>query len=172
MSAWNLGVELNCDLLETMAEQVTGLSPEVYSTPNELVGSVGVGSHVRHCMDFYGAFLAGAAQGRVDYDARTRQLELEQDPSEAGKVLAQLPPRLRALAPLEAMVVRLDAVDDDPVHWSPTSGVRELRFLAAHTVHHAAMIAMLLRLAGVEIPTDFGIAPSTLLHWKDAQARA
>ena len=41
---------------------------------------------------------------------------------------------------------------------------RELQVLSSHTVHHFALIAMTLRMHGVEIDSDFGMAPSTLRY--------
>ena len=62
---------------------------------------------------------------------------------------------------------------DVPVHagaemqevaWASSTIERELQFLASHTVHHFTVIALLLRLDGVEVDADFGVAPSTLHH--------
>ncbi|MFW5688937.1 MAG: hypothetical protein ACOC1U_05120, partial [Spirochaetota bacterium] len=41
---------------------------------------------------------------------------------------------------------------------------RELAVLASHTVHHYAIIALLLRVQDVDVPASFGVAPSTLRH--------
>jgi uncharacterized damage-inducible protein DinB len=38
---------------------------------------------------------------------------------------------------------------------------RELAFVVSHTVHHQALIAVLLSLVGVPVPDAFGLAPST-----------
>ena len=42
-----------------------------------------------------------------------------------------------------------------------TSLGRELAFVVQHTIHHAALIAVLLDILGVRVPADFGYAPST-----------
>jgi hypothetical protein len=47
---------------------------------------------------------------------------------------------------------------------------RELGMLLSHTVHHYALIAMLLRARGIEPPADFGVAPSTRAHWLESCA--
>jgi hypothetical protein len=44
---------------------------------------------------------------------------------------------------------------------------RELRALASHTIHHYALVAVVLRLRGVAVPAHFGVAPST---WADARS--
>ncbi len=41
---------------------------------------------------------------------------------------------------------------------------RELAMLASHTVHHYAIVALLLRIKGVVVPETFGVAPSTQRH--------
>ena len=38
---------------------------------------------------------------------------------------------------------------------------RELAFVDSHTIHHQALIAVLLELADVPVPDDLGLAPST-----------
>jgi uncharacterized damage-inducible protein DinB len=42
-----------------------------------------------------------------------------------------------------------------------TTRRRELAFVISHTVHHQALIAVLVALAGGEIPEAFGLAPTT-----------
>jgi hypothetical protein len=71
---------------------------------------------------------------------------------------------LRSLRPdLSATV--LQARQDSP-HWAVTSLERELQFLLSHTVHHFALVALLLRAQGFEVSADFGVAPSTLAYWQ------
>ncbi|MEP0552783.1 MAG: hypothetical protein ABJE29_00430, partial [Balneola sp.] len=48
--------------------------------------------------------------------------------------------------------------------WSVSSIRRELQFLVSHTVHHYALIGLILKTMDVEVPEDFGVAPSTLKH--------
>jgi uncharacterized damage-inducible protein DinB len=48
---------------------------------------------------------------------------------------------------------------------------RELQFLASHTVHHFALVALLLRLAGVSVPDGFGVATATARHREAAATR-
>jgi uncharacterized damage-inducible protein DinB len=38
---------------------------------------------------------------------------------------------------------------------------RELAFAIQHTIHHAALIGVLLDQLGMAVPADFGYAPST-----------
>jgi hypothetical protein len=57
---------------------------------------------------------------------------------------------------------------------SASTALRELQFLVSHTVHHYAVIALILRARGLEPGPDFGVAPSTLKYEQETslQARA
>jgi hypothetical protein len=48
---------------------------------------------------------------------------------------------------------------------SVTSNVaREVMFCVGHAIHHYAILKLLCAGAGVELPYEFGVAPSTLRH--------
>lgn len=135
----------------------------------------GVGSQFRHCIDFYECLLRGLDAGdRVDYAARSRDRELETRREFAAERLEQLAGRLSALDP-DALARPLQVRSEQPVpgipEWCGSTLHRELQFLVSHTVHHYALIVALLGRLGYELDSDlaeFGIAPSTLQHWKEA----
>jgi hypothetical protein len=52
--------------------------------------------------------------------------------------------------------------------WTASSASRELQFLISHTVHHYAIIRMILTVGGREVTPEFGISPSTLRYHQDA----
>jgi len=129
-----------------------------------------VGAHFRHVLDHYESFLAGLAAGRVDYDCRQRERELERDPRLAGARLEACAERLEGFAAVELDrdLVVLTASAPGRVREGRSSLARELQFLASHTVHHYALIAVLVRLWGVAPDDDFGVAPSTLAYEQGA----
>jgi hypothetical protein len=57
-------------------------------------------------------------------------------------------------------------VRQDSSVWAASSLARELQFTLSHTVHHYALIALILRLQGFAPPADFGVAPATLQQWQ------
>ena len=65
--------------------------------------------------------------------------------------------------------IRLESGGAESEQWSHSTVRRELQFLLSHTVHHFALIGMLLERFEIAVPEDFGIAPSTLKFWQ-AQA--
>lgn len=123
-----------------------------------------VGGHVRHCLDHVDALLHALTTGVCNYDERVRGTAVEDDPALACARLAACRLRLGALPaallgqPL-ALSVRLTR--DGLVVQAPTTVAREVAFVLSHTVHHAALVAVLLEDQGLARPEHFGLAPST-----------
>jgi uncharacterized damage-inducible protein DinB len=126
-----------------------------------------IGGHVRHNLDHVAALLAGVRTGRLDYDHRDRTSAVGTDRTVALAAAARLRDELLAVrwdeAPDWLRLTALPAPDAAAVD-ARTTPLRELLFVASHTVHHNALIAVLARLVGAEPPAGFGYAPSTLAH--------
>ena len=134
---------------------------------SELVPGGTVGSHFRHCLDFYVSFLRGLETGNVDYDSRDRTPQWETSRERALGALARVVRDLEALRAEDALrplQVRGDGPQDEE-GWSRSTVGRELQYLLSHTIHHYAIIGSILRAQGFEPGPDFGVAPSTLRHW-------
>ena len=126
------------------------------------------GAHLRHILEFFECFLDGIESGRIDYDARRRDLSVETSrPAAIAKIrtiLASLENRL----PAEDRTIRVRVEDsygsplDDP--YLTSSAGRELQVLCSHTIHHFALIAMTLTAHGIPVDREFGMAPSTLRY--------
>jgi uncharacterized damage-inducible protein DinB len=142
----------------------------LYAKAEPAVSSSGIGSHLRHCIDYFDLFLAGLGQGRLDYDLRRRDPLLEASRLHARRKLRALSVAVRALTGRECaeLFVKQDCASAGvEAPWTRSSLERELQFLMSHTVHHFALIAVILRLNGLEPAEGFGVAPSTLRYWKE-----
>lgn len=134
-----------------------------------------VGAHFRHVFDHIDALLSGVADGIVDYDARARDVRIERDRSYALMFARRLEARLRALGDRDgdgAVRVLQDCGERGSRAATCSTWARELQFVVAHTTHHHAMIALLLRAAGMQVEASFGLAPSTLRHLESQSACA
>ena len=166
-------IRQNVELLHQAVELLRGLDDELYaSSPGPGSPSSRVGSHLRHCLDYYLCFLRGLEGARIDYDRRERRAALETNRDAALKLLERIIGRLQAIPEesLERRIeVRVDAAPGEAAHasWSRSSVSRELRFLTSHTTHHFALIALALKGQGVDPGSEFGVAPSTLSYWKE-----
>lgn len=126
-----------------------------------------VGPHLRHCVDHFDCFLRGVADGVVDYDARDRDVDLERDPEAFLAAVRRIrsallevgsAPRGRGLRVLQAAAPGHEPIAID------TTLERELLFLSSHTIHHLAIVAMIARPRGVEIPEPLFTAFSTAAY--------
>ena len=164
----------NARLLEQGLDVLATLDPQAYRKAEPAVAGSTIGGHLRHVLDHYASFFAGGR--RIDYDARARELELETSPAAAGERMRGYAARLRRLAldgtgdgTGEGTGERLVKVDTGHPAWSSSCVARELQFLASHTVHHYALIGVILRLNGAGVPEAFGVAPSTLRHRAESE---
>jgi len=149
--------------LDDIAAIVMSIDDRTYAARPIAAVSGSIGEHVRHCLDHISA-LAASASTPLSYDRRERGTAVERDPAEALRLIM----RLKSLVdrwgerPLDepiCVVSMLTASGDQVTSWS-TLG-RELAFVTSHTIHHEAMIAVLLLLAGIEVPDRLGLAPAT-----------
>jgi len=157
----------NIAFLRQGQELIAALTDADFSAtaPSGLRG--GVGPHFRHVLDHYECFLDGLDARNVDYDRRERDPSVETQRGAADAKIEQIVERLARLSPADADValsVRVDSGEGGERHVSHSSVGRELQFLVSHTVHHYAVIAVMLRVRGIDPGRDFGVAPSTLKH--------
>ena len=148
------------NLLETLTDE------QYIATPGGLVTS-GIGGHIRHNLDHIEALLRAAETGVLDYDRRERGTGIERDRTVARAAIHKLASQLQAFDWADTPVfLSMDAIvtPDALAVKMKTTIDRELVFVLSHTIHHNALIALLVKLQGAALPPDFGYAPSTLAH--------
>lgn len=155
------------ELLYQLFDLVESLSNEEYSRKPVGVVPSSVGGHVRHNLDHIAALLHGLGTGVVNYDHRERGTDIERDRFAALTEILRLVQELSDFSwhavPHLVKLTALIAPDRPPVT-TLTSAERELTFVVSHTVHHNAIIGIMAKLLGTEVPDDFGYAPSTIAH--------
>jgi uncharacterized damage-inducible protein DinB len=141
--------------------QTTPDSDYTWRHPSGVSGTVG--AHVRHCLDHVHAVLDQAGGARLTYDHRQRATRTEQDRAHAVEQLHHAARQLLETDAEPDCPLTLDVqVDRDGASVAvPSSFGRELAFVLQHTIHHQALIALLLADRGARVPDTFGYAPST-----------
>lgn len=153
-------------LLNQLSAVITQL-PDAHYTRNP-VGVIpsSIGGHVRHCLDHVRSLIDAIDTGQINYDHRCRGTSVE---SSTQAALTQIDEFVQSLDAIEN-VDRLDAplrmtvllsADEPPVVVRSTVG-RELAYVLAHTIHHNALIAAMVKTLGGSLPERFGYAPSTI----------
>ena len=172
MTAPVLSANLHC--LDQAVDLLARL-PESAFARREAQHAKSIGPHLRHVLDHYSSFLQGLPSFRIDYDAREREVRLETEIDYATSRLREIIGSLTLVdvelfeMPLE---IRLESGGPEEEQWSRSTVRRELQFLLSHTIHHFALIAVLLERHGIAVADDFGVAPSTLKHWRSHQDAA
>jgi uncharacterized damage-inducible protein DinB len=151
------------DTLGQLGEAIRSLTFDQY-TARDLRSSGSIGAHVRHCLDHVGAFERGIVTGQVCYDHRERDTVVERNPRLGNSRLRRASARLAANHDrvLDRPLVLLAQIADDGQSIRvPTTVGRELAFVISHTIHHSALVAVLLERAEQEVPERLGLAPTT-----------
>ena len=160
----------NCDFLEQGIDLLERHSPHSYAKSDIQTFGSSVGSHMRHVLDHYNSLVNGLSSGVVDYDDRVRGTKIETDLVTCISVAKELKCRLEKLEIELGKSVRVivSANTGESDAGSESSIGRELQFLASHTVHHYALIAIASRMQGITPLDSFGVAPSTLKYLQTA----
>jgi uncharacterized damage-inducible protein DinB len=150
--------------LDELMRLVMTLPTEVYrSRITDTSGAIG--EHVRHVLDHVSALIGASPTSVLSYDHRTRGTSVESDPKAAVREMMRLDLALERWSDrlLDEPIAVAAVLDDDGRSVTGRSTrARELAFVMNHTIHHQAIIALLLEFRGHEPLADrFGYAPST-----------
>tara|TARA_R100000027_G_scaffold29244_1_gene21286 strand:+ start:22212 stop:22769 length:558 start_codon:yes stop_codon:yes gene_type:complete len=168
-------IEANLALLQQATEFLENLPEPLYCIVEAPAFTSFIGAHLRHVLDHYDSILSGIESGFVDYHTRERDPLTETRPDRALERIRSIQMKLQLAAEdlnPQGAPLSLRISVEDPRATIPTSAERELYFTLSHTLHHFAMIAMIARHHGHQIPDCFGVAPSTLAHRNDLSRKA
>lgn len=156
------------DVLEQGLVFLGRLSEEVYARPLGGVFTGSLGAHYRHILEHFLCLTEGIRTGEVNYDHRRRDPLLESSFMQARLVTEALMDQFRDLSPdtlqQECLVSYRVAYGESREEAVLSNVAREIMFCVGHAIHHYAILKLLCAGAGVDLPYEFGIAPSTLKH--------
>lgn len=148
---------------------------ETYTRPLGGTFSGSLGAHYRHVLDHFLCLLDGIRSGNVNYDQRQRDPLLESSVVQARLVTERLMDEFRSLSrdvlQRECVVTYSVGYGEHGEEAATSNVAREVMFCVGHAIHHYAILKLLCAGARVELPYEFGVAPSTLKH-QEAGMRA
>lgn len=141
------------------------LSNDDYKKPMEVLSNSSIGQHTRHIVEFFKVLIAQYHEGAVNYDKRERDVSLETDVGAAVEAISEIQSQIL----LEDKPVMLTGFY--PGYSGEITVVssyhRELVYNLEHAIHHMAMIKIAFRqLTSATLPSEFGVAASTLVYRK------
>ena len=153
-------------LLTQLQQLLANLDDSAYSMPVAVLSDASLGKHTRHVVECLMALDRGYETGRVNYDLRKRDKQMEDNRAHG----------LMALGSITGGLERPDkplwlVTDFNPhagsSHLIATNYARELVHNLEHIVHHMALIRIGVHaITDLQLPEDFGVALSTLRHKK------
>src|SRR5688572_2843434 len=148
------------------------MEPALYQTPLELLSGSTIGQHTRHIIEFYTCLIEQSSSSVINYSKRRRDFTIESQPDHA---LYRVNETCEKLASLDlSLKCQLDCSEHgEEGLFVDTTLSRELIYNIEHTVHHLAIIKIALKamLPALNLPENFGVAPSTLRHRHEACAQ-
>ncbi len=150
------------------------LGDEKYSQVAGTPFNASVGQHYRHVLEHFQSLIRGLRAQEVNYDARARNQRLQSDVTYASIATCDV---LRALKRYTDETLALNCRVINSVGYSTSqpsrfeSNVsRELAYCIGHAIHHFAILRLICHEIAVTVPSEFGVAPSTLKHMNSLAA--
>ncbi len=144
------------------------MSDEIYARPLQVDRAASIGKHYRHVLDHFLCLREGIRTGKVNYDQRDRDPQLESSVAASRLVTENLIDQFGSLSDdslhRECTVTYSVAYGENDLERAPSNLAREIMFCIGHAIHHYAILKLLCAGVGVTLPREFGIAPSTLKH--------
>ncbi len=154
----------NIAVLKQLNDLLNQLSDTEYAQPLHLISQNTIGKHVRHILEFYTCLLEGIENKSVDYDARKRNLDLENYTQKALETSSFISEKLLNLD--NKVDLELFATLPHQRVKLITTIERELLYVLEHTIHHFAIIKIAVKneFPHIKVTDDFGVAYATLQH--------
>lgn len=174
-------IEHNCQLLDELCQAVSIQSDQLLNHADSQHTQNSIANHIRHICEHYTCLFSGISAWQsasentlhpallIDYDNRPRNSQAFANTTVAAHSIATLITQLRELAGFTTLcdakvTVKSSTSTQTPAIAAPSTIIRELQFLHGHGIHHLAIIALLLKQIGIEMPRNFGTAASTLKY--------
>ena len=161
------------DVLRQGLALLDSIDEDSYSRKDEGPWGSSIGAHYRHVLDHFACLIEGLRDFQINYDHRSRNGEIETSAEVARSTTQNLFDALEAISDdvlcRDCAVVYSVGYGDKTAQKVTSVVARELMFCVGHAIHHYAIMKLLCSLRAVELPYEFGIAPSTL-KYQEAQA--
>ncbi|HEX6846141.1 MAG TPA: hypothetical protein VF144_04140 [Chitinophagaceae bacterium] len=147
-----------------LSETLKQLNNEEYARPSKILMNATIGQHVRHIIELFQCLEKGYETGRVNYEKRKRDYQIETDRQLAADLLRDIYKKLGK--PNKEMLLEAeDYCDETQVVSIPSNYYRELAYNLEHTIHHMALIRVgVNEVSSLELPNEFGVAYSTIKY--------
>ncbi|MDN3585969.1 hypothetical protein QWY86_04775 [Pedobacter aquatilis] len=155
------------NLLYQFGNVLSELNNHQFTSSITVLSGSTIGQHTRHILEFFIELNNGYDSGVVHYDQRKRNHAIESNNAFALEQLQNIISTLEKPNKVLILKADYDSSDDRRVDATDleitTNYFRELAYNLEHTVHHMALVRIgINEVSSLELPTQFGVAGSTL----------
>jgi len=161
-------IAFNVEVLNNYVKLISSVE-DSYSKKINLINDKSIGAHVRHVIDFYSCFISGLSTGLINYDNRSRDIEIENNCNHAKEAILEIINFLNNFNSCNSVVNVGINLSVSNRHLASTVE-RELMHVADHAVHHGHIIQIIIKneFHDLDLSVEF-YSPSTLEHMKCVQ---
>ena len=153
---------------------LSDLEDRTYSRVVAAPYKASIGQHYRHILEYFQSLTRGLRSREINYDARERNYRLEAEVSFANSATCDV---LRAINNFSEETLACPCRVLHNVSYGSTQPTsmesnlgREIAYCTGHAIHHYAIIRLICSELGIDVPAEFGFAPSTLQHMSTLNA--
>jgi hypothetical protein len=143
------------------------LTDAQYVYAGKTLSNATIGQHVRHIIEMFICLEDGYSTGKVNYEKRMRDIQIETQKDFAIALLHTVYEGLNKANKNIVMEASFNDDANDPIHFE-TNYYREIAYNLEHTIHHMALIKVGIReVSDIDIPEGFGVSSSTIKYRKE-----
>ena len=147
-----------------LTASVGQLTDEQYVHQCQTLTGATIGKHVRHVIELFQSLQNGYEHGIVNYDSRKRDIRIENEKQLALSLLNEIRADLNKKDKDLSLETSYDE-DSGEVVFIKTNYNREIVYNLEHAILHMALIRIgINEVSSVELPENFGVAPSTIRY--------
>ncbi|GAB3655217.1 hypothetical protein GCM10028791_26350 [Echinicola sediminis] len=148
--------------LESLIELIEQLSDDEYKTRLAILDENSIGEHVRHVIESFELLLKSYPSGRLNYEAKERNLKTQTEREFAVSLLKSI----KSNTQLPDKPLELKSAAELSSQPLTSSFYRELEYNFDHSIHHQALIKIGLKELDKShlVDKSFGLSPSTIKY--------
>jgi uncharacterized damage-inducible protein DinB len=164
----------NIGVLDQIDKLLDMLNVTVYKKKQPYINNSTIGQHVRHILEFYQCILNNYPLQNISYDKRSRNTDLEESLDLSKNIIIEIKNSLGLLnkdMPITLSASYAESTEEN-CEKIASSLKRELAYAMDHSIHHLAIVKIILTIEGIQVDSDIGVAPSTLRYKQEITRKA
>jgi len=144
-----------------LSASLNQLTPGQYTQSCSNLFNSTIGQHVRHIIELFQCLTGSYETGKVNYEKRERDAEIENNKELAQDLLKEIYSGLDK-PDKDMMLESIYDENSEMILLIKTNYQREVAYNLEHAVHHMALIRVgINEVSGIDLPETYGVAQST-----------